>query len=83
MRESAKVVAFCCLDNAQQPQDQDQDQQTAKTDIHDILPFRVAVETVRLSRPFQSLRWRDSPQGTILPVEKLPDLLDFPALCRE
>ena len=30
------------LDNAEQPQDKDQDQQAAKTDIHDIPPMFLA-----------------------------------------
>jgi hypothetical protein len=29
------------LDDAEQPEDEDQDQQTAKTDIHDIAPMLV------------------------------------------
>ena len=66
------------LDNAQQPQDQDQDQQTAKTDIHNILPFRVATETVGPGQAFQSLRLRHgSHDGIILPVRKSPVFLDF------
>jgi hypothetical protein len=51
------------LDDAEQPQDEDQDQQTAKTDIHRIPPFRVAGETVTTGPPFPSLRRRDERLG--------------------
>jgi hypothetical protein len=53
------TVRICCLDDAEQPQDQDQDEQSAKTDIHDTSShFDIALETVRGVTAFPSLRWR-------------------------
>ena len=47
------------LDDAEQPQDQDQHQDAAKTDIHDsLLLFGFAAETMRDAASFQSLRRR-------------------------
>ncbi len=36
---TAPDIYMRCLDDAEQPEDQDQQQQTAKTDIHDFLPY--------------------------------------------
>jgi hypothetical protein len=51
------------LDDPEQPQDEDQDQQTAKTDIHlKFLPFRVAAVTASMGR--RSSRFAPvTPQG--------------------
>jgi hypothetical protein len=40
-------VSFRPLDHSEEPQDKDQKQQTAETDIHNILRFGFAHETVR------------------------------------
>ena len=59
------------LDNAEQPQDKDQDQKAAKTDIHDIPPmFVVEGETVLTLPPFQSLRCRDAFEVLFYPPKK-------------
>jgi hypothetical protein len=42
--------------------------------------FWFDAETAATAPPFQSLRGRDASHGIILPVRKVPDLLDFPAL---
>ena len=66
------------LDDAEQPKDEDQDQQTAKTDIHVIPPVFV-LRLKRASGPRRSSRYAHVPdlRGIILPVWKRPDLLDF------
>jgi hypothetical protein len=46
------------LDDAEQPQDKDQHQDAAKTDIHDTLLFGFGGETVMSGPSFQSLRPR-------------------------
>jgi len=46
--------------------------------------FGFGAETVGVAAPFQSLRRRqERAYGIILPVAKVPDLLDFLALRRE
>jgi len=46
------------LDDAEQPEDKNEDQEAAKTDIHKFLLFRVADETENMVLPFPSLRRR-------------------------
>ena len=66
------------LDDPEKPKDQDQDQQAAETDIHNILPFFAFSSNGGVAAPFQSLRGRiEGVRGIILPVWKVPDLLDF------
>ena len=53
-----------CLNDAEQPQDKNQDQDAAKTDIHDTLLCLVLLsETVSVAGAFQSLRKRHEPCG--------------------
>jgi hypothetical protein len=60
----AAVETSAPLDDAEQPEDEDENQQTAKTDIHDTLScFCVAAETVDGRPSFQSLRRRDAHLG--------------------
>jgi hypothetical protein len=68
----------CRLDDAEQPENQDQHQDAAKTDIHDTLLLLV----LRLKRgagPHRSSRFAGgkNSDGIILPASKSPDLLDF------
>lgn len=66
-------------DHAEQPKDEDQDQDTAKTNIHDtLLCLVLRIQTASVAVTFQSLRYRhELPLGIILPFWKVPDLLDF------
>lgn len=70
------------LDHSEEPEDQDQDQNAAKTNIHDtFLLFGFADATMIVRTPFPSLRTRNvQNNGIILPASKSPHLLDFPAL---
>ena len=72
------------LDDAEQPKDEDQDQQPAKTDIHDIPPLLVLM-VKRSWEPPGCSRFvcGTERQGNILPVRKAPDLLDFWAFDRD
>jgi hypothetical protein len=55
-------------DDAEQPQDQDEQQKAAETDIHDIPPYSfVAVQTVSSPSSFHSLRCGIERAGIILP----------------
>jgi hypothetical protein len=66
------------LDDPEKPKDQDQDQQAAETDIHNILPFFAFSSNGGVAAPFHSFRGRiEAVQGIILPVRKAPDLLDI------
>jgi large subunit ribosomal protein L13 len=72
------------LDDAEKPQDENQNENSAETDIHDIPPISVSGENRRQRAPFQSLRPRSADSnGIILPARNRPDLLDFRALARE
>lgn len=51
------------LDYAEQPQNEDKDEQSAKTDIHGILLFWFVVETEGYLLAFQSLRLRLNTMG--------------------
>jgi hypothetical protein len=64
--------------NPQQPQDEDQQQDSAKTDIHNNPPVFVLL-LKRPREPAGCSRFAGGPilQGIILPAEKAPDLLDF------
>lgn len=76
---------FRALDDAQQPEDQDQQQQSAKSDIHFKPPDLLLPSRTKFgAATFQSLRTRpDEGYGIILPIGKTPDLLDFPGLARK
>jgi hypothetical protein len=69
------------LDDAEQPQDEDQDQQAAKTDIHAIPPMFVLL-VKRCEQSCRSTRYGAVMllRGIILPARKVPHLLDFSAL---
>lgn len=72
------------LDDAEKPENEDQEQQAAKTDIHLFPPvFRLDVK--RKSAHCRSIRFDTVTYtlGIILPVRKVPVLLDFPALTRK
>lgn len=71
-------------DDSKKPKDQDQDQQTAKTDIH-LNSSRFVLLLKRRAVLARSIRFGFStkPDGIILPFRKLPDLLDFRPLTRE
>ena len=74
------------LDDAQQPQDENQDQQTAETDIHDtflLLFFALKPEQARPAVPVVTQAAWIVDWGIILPVSKTPDLLDFLGLRRK
>jgi hypothetical protein len=73
------------LDDSEQPEDQDQDQQSAETDIHGLISlFGFAGETVQGPAAFHPLRPRtERSMGIILPSSKVPDLLDFQPLTRK
>lgn len=82
-RRHALAFLLAFLDDAEQPQDQNQDQNTAKTDIHDTLlcwfcccngERHLVVPVV--TAPVETCL------GMILPVRKAPDLLDFSRLAR-
>ena len=82
---ACRRAVSCPLDDAEQPQDEDKDENAAKTDIHEkLLLFGFAAETVGEASVFHSLRMRqEHAVGTILPIRNMPDLLDFPALTRK
>ena len=71
------------LDDAQKPQDEDQDQETAKTDIH-FNSSRFVLLVKRWTSGLRSSRYGSVKKlrGIILPVRKTPDLLDFPEIYR-
>jgi len=74
----AAVQPHGLSDNANQPEDQDQDQDSAKTDIHAVSPLLVLM--MKPSRHHHGCSRFGSDmtcQGIILPVQKVPDLLDF------
>lgn len=72
------------LDDPEKPENQDQDQQTAKTNVHGIPPVFTLLEKRRAahhrSRHFGNVIAR---RGIILPVWKTRHLLDFSAFRRE
>ena len=71
-------------DDPEQPQNEDQDQKAAKTDIHRTLLLIGSAFNQDAGATFQTLRERtDSAWGIILPLRKVPDLLDFQPLTRD
>jgi hypothetical protein len=72
------------LDDPEQPQDKNEDQDSAKTDIHGSTPLLV-LTVKRLRYPAGCTRFVSglNSQGIILPVRKVPDLLDFCYLGRD
>jgi hypothetical protein len=73
------------LDNSEQPEDQDQQQEAAKTDIHIFPPYSFVGRFNRqrgLTVPFVSAA-AHSFAGMILPIRKRPLFLDFLGLSRK
>lgn len=72
------------LDDAQQPQYQDQDEQPAKSDVHRTLSS-VSLRQQPGDGRSRSIRCERvaSDEGIILPLGQHPLLLDFPTLDRE
>jgi hypothetical protein len=83
-RPHGKAQDVGTSNNAEQPQDEDQDQYPAKTDIHRITPVLLLV-LKRQGRARRSTRYESvtNLKGIILPIEKVPDLLDFLAPSRK
>ena len=85
------IAAQQASNDAKQPEDEDQDQNSAETDIHGFLRFScvinqrgshrvpIVANALRPSWKFAALH----PKGIILPVRKYPLLLDFLAPARE
>jgi hypothetical protein len=64
-RDAERQIADCrpmtavrASDYAEQPQDQDQDQQSTKSDIHDVPPYGLYARTASKRSAFQTLRRR-------------------------
>lgn len=72
------------LDNAKQPEDEDKKQYPAKADVHGEPPVFSLLLKRRLpdSRSHRSAAGSND-RGIILPVAKVPDLLDFLAPHRD
>jgi hypothetical protein len=65
-------------DDSEQPENQDQDQQAAKADVHDVPPVMVLLLKRCAARP-RSTRYAcdRNAGGIVLPISKGPDFLDF------
>jgi hypothetical protein len=81
----ANFKGSALLNDAQEPEDQDQDQNSAETDIHDtFLLLVLLLKRGALQR--RSTRYGDGMnvlEGMILPARNPPDLLDFWPLARK
>jgi hypothetical protein len=81
---NCSATGSAALDDAEKPKNEDQDQQTAKTDVHGIPPVLMLLLKRRAAH-HRSTRCEPVMvfDGIILPAWKVPHLLDFSAFRRK